>query len=570
MLDYEIKKKKLPSKKELEKLKSFYSKGRLSDTVATLLLQRGLDTKSKIRKFFLPSLTDLYDPFLMLDMHKAVKRIYNAVVLNNEKVLFYGDYDVDGVTSVVLAYNFFSGIYGKSNFDWYIPDRFDEGYGMSIKGIDYAKKNGCSLIITFDCGINAIEQVKYANSKGIDVIITDHHNPQASLPEAFAIVNPKRDGDNYPYKELSGCAVAFKLLQGYCEIANIGFSNLYNYIDLVALSIAADIVPITDENRIFCQFGLDKLNNNPVRGLRELVKISGFKDKEITVEKIVFGLAPRINVAGRLKHAKIVVNLLLTGKKEFAFILDELNEERKSIENKVVETIIERYETKNANFNTIVAYGDGWNKGVLGIVASKVVEQFYKPTIVFTFDGEKITGSGRTVPEFNIFEAVKQCSHCLEKFGGHNFAVGLVLKDGCLEEFSKCLEEVASKIFENQRPVPKMYFDVEVKDFSELNYNLYNTIKRFAPFGPGNPKPLFYVRNVKVHGSYSRIVGTNLNHLKLFVLDKNRFGMGGIAFKQADKFEKIINNEIGICFYLEENVYKEKHSLQLNVKQIEV
>ncbi len=568
MGDFVLKKKELPAEEAVNRLMSYYGKERLSPFIATLLLQRGIDTPEKIRLFFRPLVDDLHNPFLLSGMTMAVNRLYEAVVLNKEKVLFYGDYDVDGVTSVAMAYSFFSDIYGKDGFGWYIPDRYGEGYGVSKKGIDYAYEHGYCLIITFDCGINAVEQVEYAKAKGIDVIITDHHNPQDAVPDAVAVIDPKKPDDSYPYKDLSGCAVGFKLLQAYCHRANIGFSNLYRYIDLVAVSIASDIVPITGENRILCQFGLDKLNHNPNNGLKELIRLSQLTGKEITVENIVFGLGPRLNSSGRLNHAEISLKLLVTGKGEYAAKLNKLNEERKNIEAEIVRDIVEEYEKRDDDFNSVVVSGKGWHKGVIGIVASKVVERFYRPTIIFTEEEGMLSGSGRTISGFNIFEAVKKCAHCLEKFGGHDFAVGLTLKVGCFDEFAECFEKVAEEAFDGEKPLPVLAYDKEVVDFSELDFRLYHIIKEFAPFGPGNHKPLFFIDGVTMFEQYSRPVGADGTHLKLFLADRNNNRMGAIAFGQAEMYEKMKGRNFGLCFRLEKNEYKGSVSLQLQIKQI--
>ncbi len=568
MGDFLVKKKELPAEEDINRLVSYYGKGRLSPFIATLLLQRGIDTPEKIRLFFRPLFDDLHNPFLLSGMEAAITKLYETVVLSSGKVLFYGDYDVDGVTSVAMAYSFFSGIYGKDRFGWYIPDRYGEGYGVSKKGIDYAHGEGYNLIVTFDCGINAVEQVEYAKTKGIEMIITDHHNPQDTVPDAIAVIDPKKPDDEYPYKELSGCAVGFKLLQAYCHKANIGFSNLYKYIDLVAVSIASDIVPITGENRILCQFGLDKLNHNPNKGLKELIRYSHLSDKEITVENIVFGLGPRLNSSGRLEHAEISLNLLVTGNGEYAAKLNELNEERKNIEAGVVKEITERYDKRSDDFNAVVVAGKDWHKGVIGIVASKIVDRFYRPAIIFTEEDGKLSGSGRTIPGFNIFEAVKKCAHCLEKFGGHDFAAGMVLKDGCFDEFAECFEKVAAEVFGGKRPLPELAYDKEVFDFSELDFKLYNIIKEFAPFGPGNHKPLFFIDGVTMFEKYSRTVGADGSHLKLFLTDRNNNRMGAIAFGQGEMYEKMKGRRFGLCFRLDKNEYNGKVSLQLQIKQI--
>ena len=566
MIDYIPTQKELPSEEEVRKLTGLYN-GKLHPLFAQLLLMRGLDTKEKIRKFFKPVYEDLNDPFLLTGMDVAVRRIENAVE-NKEKILLYGDYDVDGITSVAMVYGFFTGLYGKDLFDYYIPDRNKDGYGLTMSSLSKLVDKGYSLIITFDCGINAVNEVGLAKTRGIDVIITDHHNPDGELPDAIAVIDPKLEGNKYPYKELSGCAVGFKLLQAYSEAVDVGFSYLYRFVDLVAISIAADIVPITGENRILCQMGLDKLNNNPSAPLAKLIDVSGFKDRNVSVERIVFGLAPRLNAAGRMDHAYTSLRFLLGEDMAYAGILDELNDIRRSIEEEIKKEISDLYKDLPEDKYTIVAFNKGWHKGIIGIVASKVVEEFYRPTIIFTEDDGKISGSGRTAGDFNLFEAVKECSHCLEGFGGHNAAAGMELKSGCLEEFTECFEDVAKQRIAEEDRKPRIYYDVELSDFEFVTLDNYDIIKLFAPFGPGNMKPVFYIDNVKSHPHWSRVVGKTEEHLKLYLFDKNGKGINAIAFWQAEKWDKIRNREFGICFQLSKNVWKDKESIQISVKQI--
>jgi single-stranded-DNA-specific exonuclease len=566
MIDYKPFPKLAPSNEEINKLINLYN-GKLHPLFAKLMLIRGLDTKDKIRKFFRPVYEDLHDPFLMKGMEDAVSRIKKAVE-NEEKVLFYGDYDVDGITSVAMAYGFFTGIYGEKFFDFYIPDRNTDGYGLTISSLEKLKDKGYSLLITFDCGINAVEEVEFARQFGIDVIITDHHNPEGKAPDALAVIDPKLEGNEYPDKDLSGCAVGFKLLQAYSEIANIGFSYLYQFVDLVAVSIAADIVPIIGENRILCKMGLDKLNNNPSEPFAKLIEVSGLENKNISVERIVFGLAPRLNASGRLKNAYLSLKFLLGEDLSYAERLNELNEMRRNIEEDIKTEIFNLYSDLPENKFTIVAFNKDWHKGIIGIVASKVVEEFYRPTIIFTEQDGKITGSGRTAGEFNLFEAVKECSHCLEGFGGHNAAVGLELRPGCLEEFADCFERVAQTKISMEDRVPKIYYDVKLDDFDLVTLKNYDIINMFAPFGPGNMKPVFYINNVTAHSHWSKVVGKNNEHLKLYLYDKNGKGVNAIAFGQADKWDKIKNKKFAVCFQISKNVWKEKESVQIVVKQI--
>ncbi len=559
--------KPLPSKQEIIALMKLYPK--ISYETAVLLLQRGLDTKEKIQKFFHPSTSNLLDPFLMPNMKKAIDRIIRAIS-NKEKILLYGDYDVDGTTSIIMAYSFFSKTFPENQIGYYIPTRNKEGYGVSIQGIDYAKENDYSLIITFDCGISDIEPVNYAKEKGIDVIITDHHNPPPQLPDAYTIINPKLPESKYPYKHLSGCAVGFKLIQAFAQTHNIEFNKLYEYLDIVAISIASDIVPLTGENRLLCQLGLEKLNNNPSPALQKLKELSVPQDKKVTIENITFGIGPRINAAGRMQHASIVIEAFYNNDMEAITSLNQMNDQRKSQQHSIEKDILENFTEKIQSKNAAIVYGENWHKGIIGIVASKIVERFFKPTVVLTRDEYgKISGSARTVNDFDLYYALSKCKHCFEKFGGHQAAAGFTLKPNHLQKFEECFENAVEQTITQQQKQPKLEYDLELKDFDPLTEYFNKIIQSFAPFGPENPEPLFYIKNIKAHPHHTKPVGKNNTHLKLYLSDgKNYFN--AIAFNQANIYPDVIKYPINIIFSLQENIWKGISQLQLNVKLIEI
>ncbi len=539
---------------------------------AHLLVQRNIHTFEEAKNYFRPQLKDLHDPFLMKDMEIAVKRLTTAIS-ENQKVLIYGDYDVDGTSSVALMYSFLKKITQK--IDYYVPDRDSEGYGISFKGVDYAKKNNCKLVIALDCGIKANEKIDYANQLGIDFIICDHHLPSNELPKATAILDPKQKDCSYPDKNLSGCGVGFKLVQAFAERNNIPVEDTYSLLDLVVVSIASDIVPIIGENRILAFYGLKILNSNPRVGLQSLIEIANLKNKEIEINDIVFKIGPRINAAGRLKTAKYSVDLLIeqdyTNAKEEVSAIDIINTKRRDLDIGITKEAIEiiNNNTQLLHKNTTVLCNTKWHKGVLGIVASRLVEQFYRPTIILTeSEDELLTGSARSVKGFNIYEAIDHCSNLLEGYGGHMYAAGLNLKKENLESFQNKFEEFVSNKITKDLLIPKIEIDLKIK-LSDIDQKFYNIIKQMAPFGPNNMKPVFVMD--KLHDSgYSKIVGKDASHLKLSVMQKNNnITIDGIAFGKSEYY-KIINKEpFAICFNLSENHFQGKTSLQADIKEIQ-
>ena len=536
--------------------------------LAALLVQRGIKTFDEAKAFFRPSLDKLYDPFLLKDMDKAVARLSRAIS-SEEKILVYGDYDVDGTTSVAMVYHFLSTIHSCLGF--YIPDRYTEGYGISFKGIDYARENGYSLIISLDCGIKSPDKVKYATEKGIDFIICDHHNPGEEIPEAVAVLDPKRKDCPYPFKELSGCGVGFKLLQAYCKSISMPEDRIYDYLDLLTVSIAADIVPITDENRIFCYHGLKKLNERPRQGLQALSGVAGFK-KNLNISNVVFGLAPRINAAGRIEHAHAAVDLLLANDEKkalsFAQKLNEKNITRKDFDVSITKEAIEMLQENPKNFElkTTVLFKNDWHKGVVGIVASRCIEKFYRPTIILTESNGKITGSARSVDGFDIYEAICECADLLDQYGGHAYAAGLTLPAEKLDLFKSKFEEVVAKRISEEQLIPKIDIDLEI-NFSIITEKFYKIIEQMGPFGPGNMTPVFKTSNV-IDTGYARVVGDN--HLKMTLKEVNDqraveaigFGLGHFldAVKSKNPFE--------VCYTLAENTYNDITTIQLIIKDI--
>ncbi len=550
-------------------------------SLTNLLVQRGITTFEGAKTFFRPSLSDLHDPFLMKDMDKAVARIAEAIT-NHEKILVYGDYDVDGTSAVALVYTFLQSFY--TEIDFYIPDRYDEGYGISVKGIDFAYDAGFKLVIALDCGIKAVEKVAYAKSKGIDFIICDHHRPGADLPPASAILDPKRADCSYPYKELSGCGIGFKLVQAYAQFSGIDFEKLIQYLDLVVIAIASDIVDITGENRVLAYFGLKLINTKPRPGLEALLRYSSVLknddgsgryvfNRELTITDLVFMIGPRINAAGRIESGKNSVRLLITQDPGEANLLAEqinaYNTERKTLDSLATQQAMAMIEgdEKLRNARSTVIYHPEWHKGVIGIVASRLTENFYRPTVVLTLSNGLITGSARSVRDFDIYEAVDACSDLLEHFGGHKFAAGLSLQPGNLEAFCTRFEATVSSRLEGIELVPVLEIDAPLS-LSEINSRFYGTLKQFAPFGPGNMAPVFMTRGVMDAGG-SRIVGKN--HLKLSVVHPEIAGgpFSAIAFQQGEHFG-LIEKQIpfNICYHVEENEWNGSVNLQLNIKDI--
>lgn len=528
--------------------------------LCNLLVQRGIENFEDAKQFFRPSLTHLHHPFLMLNMDKAVNRVIEAIE-KNEKILIYGDYDVDGTTSVALMHTFLQKIY--QNFDFYIPDRHKEGYGISTLGIDYAESINASLIIALDCGIKAIDKVNYANKKNIDFIICDHHTPGDSIPQAVAILNPKQEDCIYPYKELSGCGIGFKLCQALAEKLEIPFKKVENLLDFVCISIACDIVPINGENRTLAFFGLKKLNSNPNKGVNNIVELLKL-NKAFTISDIVFKIGPRINAAGRVAHAKEAVNVLI-GKADVNH-LQEKNTERQELDKQTTLEALDSILKSNfdAKKRSTVVYQENWHKGVIGIVASRLIEHHYKPTIVFCESNGKLTGSARSVEGFNVYEAIDECSELLLNFGGHAYAAGLTIAKSDYEKFVEKFEKAVAKRILPKHLFPKINIDAELQ-LSDITSNFYNILKQFAPFGPQNMRPNFVSKKLRDTG-YSRIVGEN--HLKINAIDSKGHTISGIAFQMADKEAIVKDGFFDVCYHLVENEWNDKISLEMMVQDI--
>lgn len=540
---------------------------KINPTLCRLLVQRGITTFDEAKKFFRPSLDHLHDPFLMKDMDKAVERVDTAM-RNREKILIYGDYDVDGTTSVALVYSFFKEFYFF--LDYYIPDRYEEGYGISYQAIDWAKENGFSLIIALDCGIKAIDKVKYANEQNIDFIICDHHRPGEILPPAYAVLDPKRKDCPYPFKELSGCGIGFKLVQAFATKKDISFKKVYKLLDLVVVSIAADIVPMDDENRVLAHFGLKLLNKSPRPGLRSLIEVTSLT-RQITISDIIFIIAPRINAAGRLDDAKHSVRLLVSQEgvsaKENANVLQEKNRERKQIDADITESAFSMFDTypELLDRKATVLYQPDWHKGVIGIVASRLIEKYFRPTIVMTLSNGEVAGSARSVPGFDVYNAIKACSQYLDQFGGHKYAAGLTLKEENVVPFMKMFEKVVADTIEDHMLIPQINIASEL-NLSDITPNFYRILKQFAPFGPTNKQPIFVSTGLQDSG-YSSIVGKK--HLKVVARQNGSRTVKGIGFNMADSYKELIkNNTFDLCYTLEENRYNGNVSLQMNIKDI--
>lgn len=553
----------------LEKDITFLSREiNINPFLSSILLQRGIHTFQEAKDFFRPSLTHFHDPFLMKDMEKAVERIQLAIH-RNEKILVYGDYDVDGTTAVTLVYDFLSKIYQQ--VDYYIPDRYKEGYGISMQSIEWAEEQRVDLIISLDCGIKAVEKIGIALQKGIDFIVCDHHRPGNLLPPAFAVLDPKRKDCNYPYKELSGCGVGFKLLQAFCQKQQIEDNVLLPYLDLVAVSIASDIVPITGENRVMTHYGIKKLNTDPRPGLQALITLAGIKGA-VDVSSIVFGISPRINAAGRIDHAKYAVKLLLTKNKgeaeTLAIPINKNNIHRKHVDTTITTEALAMIEKdlKIKEAKSTVLFKNDWHKGVIGIVASRCIEKYYRPTIILTESNNLVTGSARSVMGFDVYEAIAECSDLLEQFGGHKYAAGLTLKFDNLAVFRERFEEVVSKNIEEHHLKPQIIID-EVIDFEVINIKFYNILKQMAPFGPGNMHPIFVTENVYA-ASPPRLLKNE--HLKMFLKQKgSSHQMEAIGFGMR-KYFSLINSGtyFKIAYCIEENSYRGNKVLQLNLKDI--
>jgi len=545
----------------------------ISPILAQLLVQRDIFTYEDARQFFRPDLSMLHDPFLMKDMDVAVKRLTKAMQ-RNEKILVYGDYDVDGTTSVSLVYKFLKQYY--VNIDFYIPDRYNEGYGISYQGINYAAENEFRLIIALDCGIKAVEKVRYALDLGVDFIICDHHTPDAELPPAVAILNPKRNDCSYPYKHLSGCGVGFKLLQAFSQINNIDFSQLTPLLDLVALSIASDIVPITGENRILAYYGLKQINSNPCIGLKGIIDVCGLADKELSISDIVFKIGPRINASGRMKLATEAVQLLISRDqafvKEKSDTINEYNNDRKDLDKNITDEAIAVIKSDQAfeQRKSIVVYKPDWHKGVIGIVASRLSEEYYKPSIVLTKSNGLASGSARSVPGFDIYKAIDSCRDLLENFGGHMYAAGLSLKTENIDAFSERFEKFVQENILEEQTYPQIDIDALLQ-FKDITPKFFRVLKQFGPFGPGNMKPVFASKNVVDFGT-SRLVGKEQEHLKMELVDSSSENvMNGIAFRMHEYNDHLKSLQpLDICYTLEENTFNGNTSIQLMIKDIKI
>ena len=556
----------------------------ISPVLANLLVQRGIDTLEKAKKFFNPQLSDLHDPFLMKDMDKAVERVERAV-RNREKIMVYGDYDVDGTTAVALVYKFLRQI-GHKDLLFYIPDRYTEGYGISVKGIDLAARKGVGLIIALDCGIKATEKVVYAKTKGVDFIICDHHLPAEEIPRAVAVLDPKRADCSYPFDELSGCGVGFKLVQAYCQKNGIPFQQIEPLLDLLAVSIASDIVPLVDENRILAHYGLLRLNASPSKGLLSIIKICGLDRHNITIDDIVFKIGPRINAAGRMRMDEndenaapsggyAAVNLLIEGNEslaeEFGSVIDGFNQDRKCIDRSVTQEahdFIEAHAELKAAKSTVI-YNPRWMKGIVGIVASRLIETYYRPTVVLTMSNGFVTGSARSVPGFDLYQAIESCSDLLENFGGHMYAAGLTMRPERVEEFTRRFN---AYVEENIDPItlqPQVEIDSELF-FSNITPAFRRDLNRFQPFGPGNPAPVFVTRGVVSHGE-TKLVGADCEHLRMDLMQRQKPNttIQTIAFQQPTHYEWIrAGHPIDVCYQIVENHYRGSVSVQLRIKDI--
>ncbi len=557
---------------------------KISPVLANLLVQRGIDSVERAKKFFEPKLSDLHDPFLMKDMERAVERVERAV-RGDEKIMVYGDYDVDGCTAVALVYKFLRHI-GHKNLVFYIPDRYTEGYGISVKGIDHAARKGVSLIIALDCGIKATEKVAYAKQKGVDFIICDHHLPAEEIPEAVAVLDPKRVDCSYPFDELSGCGVGFKLVQAYAQHNGIPFSEIEPLLDLLVVSIASDIVPLVDENRVLAHYGLVRLNRQPSKGLLSIIKICGLDKHNITVDDIVFKIGPRINAAGRMRmdendenaspsggHA--AVELLVEGNEttaaEFGNVIDAYNRDRKSIDRSVTQEAHDFIESNPVmkSLKSTVIYNPKWMKGIVGIVASRLIETYYRPTVVLTMSNGYVTGSARSVPGFDLYQAVESCSDLLENFGGHMYAAGLTMKPENVEAFTSRFNAFVEEHIDPQMLVPQVDIDGELL-FSDITPAFRRDLNRFQPFGPGNTAPVFVTYGAICHGE-AKLVGMECEHLRMDLMQRQKpnTAIQTIAFQQPAHYEWVRSGRpVDVCYQIVENHYRGAVTTQLRIKDI--
>lgn len=571
----------LKPKPSSEKVKALATELKVDELIAMLLVQRGIETYEAARQFFRPSLADLHDPYLMKDMDKAVTRIETAIA-NGENILVFGDYDVDGTTAVSLMSSYLKSYY--PNVATYIPDRYDEGYGISYKGIDYADDNGCSLIIALDCGIKSIEHVAYAKEKNIDFIICDHHRPGEFLPDAVAVLDPKREDCHYPYDELCGCGVGFKLVQALAQNRKQTIEDLLPYLDLVATAIAADIVPMTGENRTLAKFGLEVINANPRPGIKALVqnvktRANGERNeakKVLTITDVVFIIAPRINAAGRIKHGNEAVALLteydLDQAEIFASEIEQHNSDRKDLDKQITIEALDQIEInqETEKFTTVV-YNKNWHKGVIGIVASRLTETYYRPTVVFTKSGDKLAASARSVKDFDIYNALEACAQHLEQFGGHMYAAGMTLKEENYAAFKEAFETVVEETIHPDLLTPEISVDAEI-NLADINERLIRILNQFEPFGPQNMTPVFMSKGL-IDSGYAKGIGADENHLKLFVKQSRSFGssqgFGAIGFGLGKKLDLVKNqNSFEAVYCIDENEFNGNVAVQLRLKDL--
>lgn len=540
--------------------------------LADLLVKRGVTDFEQARAFFRPSLDKLHDPFLMKDMDVAVERLRKAII-SKEQILVYGDYDVDGTTAVALVYSFIRRF--TNQVDFYIPDRYDEGYGVSIKGIDKAAAIGSKLIITLDCGIKAIEKVEYAKTKGIDIIICDHHLAENSIPKAVAVLDPKREDDTYPFDDLSGCGVGFKLVQAYSQRYGVEFESLIPLLDLLVVSISSDLVSMVGENRILSYYGLKQLNENPCTGLFAMINLANIEPGHVSIDDIVFKIGPRINAAGRMESGRLAVELLTAADiEEASAIAEKINEnnnDRKNIDREITKEALEMVEngTCICKENITIVYNPTWNKGVVGIVASRLVEAYYKPTIVLAKSNGFISGSARSIPGFDLYDALETCADLLESFGGHVYAAGLTFKEEHLEEFASRMNAAVLERLQKVVQVPVEEVDAKL-DFSRITPKFFRILKQFQPFGPGNHNPVFITENVYDSGS-SRKVGAAGTHLKLDLIQESQpyRQISAIAFNMSNHFDYLRDgNPIDICYNIVENYYRGSASIQLRIRDM--
>ncbi len=558
------------SAEQLELCRSLAVELNISEHAAHMLVARGLRTAEEARMYIRPSLEQLCDPYLMRDMDRAVERLHHAIV-THQRIMVYGDYDVDGTTAVALMYNFLRKL--TDNVEFYIPDRFSEGYGVSFQGIDVAEQNHCQLIVALDCGIKSVDKVEYATAKGIDFIICDHHTPGDELPKAVAVLNMKRHDCPYPYKELSGCGVGFKLVQAYARYVGIPFENLVEYLPLTVMAIASDIVPVTGENRILAHYGLRGLNSRPSIGIQALIDVAGLTDKTITIHDLGYKIGPRINACGRINSGKVAVELLITNDSEFAQhqaqAVEAYNTERREQEARTIEeaiAILKADPMNDQRYSTVV-YSPQWNKGVVGISASRLTDTFYRPTIVLT-DGEDgiISGSARSVGGFDLYSAVDSCRDLLTNFGGHMFAAGLSMRKEDLPQFKERFEAYVAAHIRPEQQQPTVEVEDEIM-LCDITPQFYNVMRHMAPFGPGNPKPVFLTRNL-INNRYTKRVGKQGEHLKLDVTDRTA-AISGIAFSRGDMALHIQNgNAVDVCYEVEENTYNGVTEMQMKVLDI--